>query len=113
MSFIAVGLDEICKSSKSMLLSSTKSLNCFNTDSNSGANNLTFSKYDLLKMEIFLTPPKKGGFGSKKRGFGLFLSPKTQNTPPKTVVFVGFSVKKLRFWSKNRPKRRQKGPFFV
>jgi len=47
MSFIADGEDDICKSSKSILPSSTNSLNCFNADSNSGAKSLTFSKYDV------------------------------------------------------------------
>ena len=44
MSPIEDGEDDICKSSKSIWPSSTKILNCFRADSNSGANNLTFSR---------------------------------------------------------------------
>ena len=52
MFLIADGEEEICKSSKSILPSSTKSLNCFNTDSNSGANILTFSKCEFVTEGI-------------------------------------------------------------
>jgi hypothetical protein len=45
-------LEDICKSSKSISPSSTKSLYCFSTDSNSGANNLTFSKKEVFADDI-------------------------------------------------------------
>jgi hypothetical protein len=46
------GTEDICKSSKSIFPSSTKSLYCFSMDSNSGANNLTFSKKEVFADDI-------------------------------------------------------------
>ena len=48
ISFIADGADEICRSSKSIASSSTYNLYCFRMYSNSGANNLTFSKFEFV-----------------------------------------------------------------
>jgi hypothetical protein len=74
LSFIVQGTEDICKSSKSISPSSTKSLYCFSTDSNSGANNLTFSKKEVFQNKyIYLNE----GNDETTRCLNLFFSDQT------------------------------------